>query len=190
MNTKLKAQLIALAAILGSAMGTAQATPYTWVDLHDANVLLNRNNPSYTFTHNIGTLGPTDTILDASLTVWLYDDAFYGDVPVLGDAQETATFQFGGQLSPAQSINSIFYIRDVFSFSSITNLLSDGTLTVIINRISGDFYFDKSLLLAYGDKGDVTGEVTAVPEPSSLMLLGIGLLGMGIAMRKKGIQRS
>ena len=47
-----------------------------------------------------------------------------------------------------------------------------------IKATQGDFYFKRSLLT-------VTGGTVRVQEPSTLALLGIGLLGAGLASRRR-----
>jgi len=62
----------------------------------------------------------------------------------------------------------------------------DGQLQVKVTRAgnnNSDFYFEKSELVAnYGD--GTTTSLTAVPEPASLFLLGTGLTGVAVRMRR------
>ena len=57
-------------------------------------------------------------------------------------------------------------------FSSLAKLNLDGTLDVTVTSIAGDFIVGKSTL------------TVNVPESSSLMLFGLGLLGLGLMRRK------
>lgn len=61
--------------------------------------------------------------------------------------------------------------------SSLVKLNADGTLFVQVTSLLGDFVIGKSTL-------SVVAKDVSVPESSSLMLLGLGLLGLAV-MRKK-----
>lgn len=63
--------------------------------------------------------------------------------------------------------------------SSLARLNADGTLFVQVTSTLGDFFVGKSTLSVV-----TTDAPVSVPEPSAILLLGLGLLGLG-AMRKK-----
>lgn len=56
--------------------------------------------------------------------------------------------------------------------------LDNGKLIVTLASALGDFYIDKAVL-------DVSYSPAPVPEPSTLLLLGVGMLGVGIFSRKR-----
>lgn len=175
------------AALIGASMG-AHATPIIWTDTvsPSAAVTITTSSP-YSYSHVI-TDGATgfrpgiDSIGTASLSVWLADDAFFGDLFLLGDSQETVGFRFdGGAWTSSRNVDSL----DNFDFS-VTSLLSDGILNVTVRAKSGDFVFDHSVLTVNGNRATTTTTPpTKVPEPNTLALLGLGLLGLGFAAKRR-----
>lgn len=65
------------------------------------------------------------------------------------------------------------------AFSSLIELNADGALVVTIKSVVGDFYIDRSTLNVITKAPSVN-----VPESSSLLLLGLGLLGLGVMRRR------
>ena len=55
----------------------------------------------------------------------------------------------------------------------------DGTLNFLVASGFGDFYLNSAKVVATGDDG-----TTSVPEPATMMLLGLGLLGLAGVRRK------
>lgn len=194
MNT-LKTRLIALAALAVASVTAAHATPAIWTDLVDPADMKITAGSVFEYQHIITDAGSgsfipgVDTISSASLTLWLYDDAFFGDLPLLGDAPEAVSFSFDGSAwSGAQAVGGNSWFEDTFSFFSLANLLSDGVIKVGLTGTAGDFMFDKSFLTVKGDKS--VGGATSVPEPGTLLMFGLGMLGVGFAGRRKRQNRA
>ena len=132
----LGSKITVCAALAMGFMGTAQAIPYTWTDsAGDFGTLIDQDH-SYTYTHNIkdpssgGYRPGIDTITSASLTIKLFDDAFFGDANVdlglLLDPQETVGFRFdGGSWTGAHAVDGNLFNWDEFDFI-VTSLLNDG----------------------------------------------------------------
>lgn len=175
------------AALLLGSIGTAQAVPAYWDDWYHADSLFgDKINEQYEYIHDIrdGASGYnplTDTLTGAQLHIWLSDDAIGGDLPVFlgGDGPETVGFQFDGQnWNQTYAVDTVLFLPQEFDFI-LTSLLQDGVLNVTITALSGDFTFAASYLEAWGS------DSTSVPAPATLSLLGLGLMCLGFAARRR-----
>lgn len=178
MIRSLNRALFSLVALLGLA-GTANAAyvPATWTDDYSVGtgVLVGGVAPSsYSYFHDITLDGfniGSDLVTDFVLTIDLYDDS-------QRDSLEIAFVDIPGLLG--DTFWSSFSTGDVeagWSIAGLFELNLLGTLTVTITAITGDFMFGGSHLVADG--------YTTVPEPSTIALLGIGLLGIAAGARRR-----
>lgn len=171
----IKRACLAITAVLALHTGAAQAVPTLWFDEFDpADVTV---GPQLDFTHDIlrdGFRPGVDTISSAFLNIILADDALFGDLPILGDGQESVSFNFDGT---GWTMSNNVGLLDIFDFR-LDTLLTDGLLNVSLRATQGDFKFAKSTLL-------VTGDRAAVSEPMSVALFLAGLLGLGMVSRRK-----
>ena len=113
---------------------------------------------------------PADQLLSATLTISLYDDSEEGDGGFLGWRNEYA---FGWAESGQWELGEV----DTGEFTyGIVNLsfLSDGIFQVTIASLYGDFHIDRSLL---------TVNYTPVPEPTTILLVGFGLISLAAFRR-------
>ncbi|MET0536294.1 MAG: PEP-CTERM sorting domain-containing protein [Steroidobacter sp.] len=161
----------------------ADYIPATWID--NANVgsgVYIGDFQSYTYNHDIRDNGfrpLNDVISGFHLSINLADDrrglelpelAFI-DLPGLGGDGLVHNFGLAGEEFGGWSILGLLQL----------NVL--GTLTVTISSIMGDFNLVGSTLTAHGYQN-----VASVPEPGALGLLGIGLMGMALSMRRRKLR--
>lgn len=141
-----------------------------WIDVYDpTNVLLNSGNTSYQYTHDI-----TDNGFDVGFeNVW----AFNLLVDLNNESGNEASVDIRGDGEGRYDYN--FWVENlgIWVWGDAT-LNETGMLTVNIYRNEGSFYFAKSTLTALGN--DV-----AVPEPTTMLLLGLGLVGIAAVRRRK-----
>lgn len=154
----------------------SQAAAATWVDVYDPrDVKLDDYRP-YTYTHNLIEHGFTpgeDLITNAELSINLYDDSWH-------DGWELAKIDLVGYLFEDTTYDFSYQDLEIgFSLLGLLKLNLDGTLTVTITRVIGDFMFGDSTLTAWGYDN------TPVPEPCTMALLGAGMGMIGLARYRR-----
>jgi hypothetical protein len=182
MNRFVKA--FAAALVLAGLAGTADASyiAYTWSDLYDPNPDI-KVPPSKTYTHDLtddtatgyGFRPFTDFIGTYSLNVNLYDDSDSGWFEIPFEAASVNVPGSEGDKSFLFGLGGSEF--GGWSLAGWLQLNLTGTYTVTIESLWGDFFFGASRLDASG--------VRAVPEPGTLALLAIGLIGMGVALSRR-----
>ena len=159
-------------------IGTASAIPYT--DTYDAGHL-------YMTSHLL--LQPDDSVS------WTFDITNDGFNPVTQDVTSASIslnftddggrFDFG-ETADLDVGNNYFYwgvdTGDVsFTITSLMTLSDSGTIDCTLTAEAGDFYFNSAILSAEGTEPSSA----PVPEPSTILLMGAGLLGLAGYNRKR-----
>jgi hypothetical protein len=166
------------AAILAAGLcGTANATPMDWTSTVNfpEPVLLSGVLDTQDFTHTLqGFNVGTDTVSSYTLAFDLYDD----ENDSFWDTVEAAIFSQPGYLIDTVWFNLSGNETAGWSLAGRAELNSSGSLQVSITSLFGDFYLGGSTLNAHGDRN-------SVPEPGTLALFGVALIGFGLMRRKR-----
>lgn len=181
MISSLKRLIVGTAAVIGF-VGSANAAfvPASWSDTIGGSHYVAAGS-SYSYQHNINDSGfqPLhDVITSFSLAIDLYDDQRDGWFEY-----EIAEVNIAAGL-PDGYVTSFDFGNDAYTGWSLTGLIQLnvlGTLSVTVSSVCtwlvcGDFVVGTSSLVARG--------YSQVPEPGTIALLGLGLLGIGLGRRK------
>ena len=153
-------------------VGSASAAPMTWTETLSFDVTV---PPTLNYYHDLRTDGfdaATDYVSNYTLEIELYDDK---SDPWYAKGEWAAIWAPGIP-------HTTWTMNDVtlgWSLAGWLDINDDGTLNVSIESWFGDFKVGDSTLTAWGEAFE------PVPEPTTMILFGLGLLGLAGVSRKK-----
>jgi hypothetical protein len=130
----------------------------------------------FSFSHDLTTDGfnyNSDYVTSYKLTLSLHNDngmVDYVTIDQPGLFGDTSTLLLNWTVA---SVNTGTSLEGLWSLND------NGTLAITVKSIFGSFFLDSSTLVAEGRKGQVSN----VPEPASIALLAVGLIGIAVMRR-------
>jgi hypothetical protein len=163
----------------GILLATTAANAIPVVDTIDQNIFM-QTGDIYSYTHN---LLDDDFNLGAA-TSGTIEVQFSDDVDKAWEVILIVVDKFDFDTDGFSISTSANSYSSALEVNALAEINSTGMLDITIASLWGDFYIGKSILTVEAiDQSISTAEVSSVPEPGVLGMLGLGLLGIGVARR-------
>lgn len=161
-----RVSFLIVALVVGALTQSVNATPISYVtdtETFGTNGVHLDMFESVSWTHTFS-LPPNSTLKSGVLAVNLADDDLWDGIEI----------GFGFADSGQWAIGAVS--TGTYKFDIALNSLLDGSLSITLASLWGDFVLKSSKL---------TVGYTSVPEPATLSLLGIGVLGAAFGYRRR-----
>jgi len=131
------------------------------------------------WTHHYVFDPPSQNILSGSLALTFFDDE------TDGKWWQVSTFELGIGRGEDWTIDFGEVDTETYTYSLNIAYLGDGSYSAKVMSLWGDFGINQSVLTITYNPVPVNGNNNAVPEPSTILLLGSGLLGVAVLGGKR-----
>ena len=162
--------LILALMVFGFAATRSDAVVISFYDEYNPTDVLLTEGSNYSYTHDITNEGFNpirDTIFYANYRLFIHDDE-------AADGYEILDLSWDNTSGP----DDFLVEKSFYNFDVAADLLQiDGRLVVNINVLRGDVIFKESQLVVLAN--------SSVPEPATIALFGLGLVGIGFGLRRK-----
>ncbi|MCL4813309.1 MAG: PEP-CTERM sorting domain-containing protein [Vicinamibacteraceae bacterium] len=130
---------------------------------------------------NVNTNGPVTITIDFTQTDW----ALTAPVSVKGNVGGTNNNNTADFYAYYDDANGFFGGTQFLSLGPFGNGAYSGTTSGTIAGVTSPYSISMRAILAFASAGSASFDYELIPEPASLLLVGVGLLGLGALRRRR-----